>query len=213
MENLRADLDRIHTALGPKKKVDIYEVARVDPTMTIEEIMKNLVELKEEGHFKVSLALTRYLGLSVLEVEVDIIALPHHHNTTPSQCPTVTIPNARIAIDNETSKTRRSTSASQRSTLQLSGKPTPSIRSQPPRSRSPCSTSNRKRSRSSRSPRNWGSLWLLIRESVLQAFARSVYSIALHANQDLILFFLRLIHYVPIISIHPSPRRTFTPST
>lgn len=53
MENLRADLDRIHTALGPKKKVDIYEVARVDPTMTIEEIMKNLVELKEEGHFKV----------------------------------------------------------------------------------------------------------------------------------------------------------------
>jgi pyridoxine 4-dehydrogenase len=54
MENLRADLDRIHTALGPKKKVDIYEVARVDPTMTIEEIMKNLVELKEEGHFKVS---------------------------------------------------------------------------------------------------------------------------------------------------------------
>ncbi|KAG7528636.1 hypothetical protein FFLO_06029 [Filobasidium floriforme] len=52
MENLRADLDRIHTALGPKKKVDIYEVARVDPTMTIEEIMKNLVELKEEGHFK-----------------------------------------------------------------------------------------------------------------------------------------------------------------
>jgi hypothetical protein len=146
MDNLRADLDRIHTALGPKKKVDIYEVARVDPTMTIEEIMKNLVELKEEGHFKVSLALTRYLGLSVLEVEVDIIALPYYY--------TVTMPNARIAIDNETSKTRRSTSASQRSTQRPSGKPTPSTRSQPPRSRSPCSTSNRKRSRSSRSPRN-----------------------------------------------------------
>jgi pyridoxine 4-dehydrogenase len=82
MDNLRADLDRIHTALGPKKKVDIYEVARVDPTMTIEEIMKNLVELKEEGHFKVSLALTRYLGLSVLEVEVDIITISHHHYYT-----------------------------------------------------------------------------------------------------------------------------------
>lgn len=88
MENLRADLDRIHTALGPKKKVDIYEVARVDPTMSIEEIMKNLVELKEEGHFKVSLALTRYLGLSVLEVEVDIITIPHHRIVTLSQCPT-----------------------------------------------------------------------------------------------------------------------------
>lgn len=47
-------MDRIHKALGDKKKVDIYEVARVDPTMTIEEIMHNLVILKDEGHFSVS---------------------------------------------------------------------------------------------------------------------------------------------------------------
>jgi len=47
-------MDRIHKALGDKKKVDIYEVARVDPSMTIEDIMNNLVTLKNEGHFSVS---------------------------------------------------------------------------------------------------------------------------------------------------------------
>lgn len=75
VENLREDLERIREALGPHKKVDLYEVrvrlvssnaslltslsplqpARVDPKLSIEETMNNLVTLKNEGYFNVSL--------------------------------------------------------------------------------------------------------------------------------------------------------------
>lgn len=62
IENLREDMERIHKALGDKKKVDIYEVARVDPSMTIEDIMNNLVTLKNEGHFS-------HIGVSEIHPE------------------------------------------------------------------------------------------------------------------------------------------------
>lgn len=57
IDNLREDMERIQKNFGTKKKVDIYEVARVDPKQTIEETIENLVTLQKEGHFK-------YIGLS-----------------------------------------------------------------------------------------------------------------------------------------------------
>lgn len=57
LENLRLDLQKITGALGDRKKVDIYQCARVDPKFTIEEIMKSMLTLRDEGFFK-------YIGLS-----------------------------------------------------------------------------------------------------------------------------------------------------
>ena len=37
--------------------MDVFEPARVPPNATIEDVMKTLIALKEEGHFK-------YIGLS-----------------------------------------------------------------------------------------------------------------------------------------------------
>jgi len=62
VENLRADLKRITEALGDKKKVDIYECARVDPSRTIEETIQNMVTLKNEGWFK-------YIGVSEISAD------------------------------------------------------------------------------------------------------------------------------------------------
>lgn len=49
---MRRDLKSIQAALGNKKQVDLYEPARVDPNMRIEDIMSNLVTLQKEGLFK-----------------------------------------------------------------------------------------------------------------------------------------------------------------
>ncbi|KAI5449260.1 hypothetical protein NCC49_005176 [Naganishia albida] len=50
LENLREDLQRIKESLG-EKTIDLYEPARVDPKLSIEEAMNNLVTLKNEGLF------------------------------------------------------------------------------------------------------------------------------------------------------------------
>ncbi|KAJ7266868.1 aldo/keto reductase [Mycena haematopus] len=57
MENLRKSMLTIERALGPHKKMDLYEPARIDQTMPIEETMANLVVLLKEGHFS-------HIGLS-----------------------------------------------------------------------------------------------------------------------------------------------------
>ncbi|KAJ6495313.1 aldo/keto reductase [Mycena sanguinolenta] len=51
MENLRKSMHTIELALGPHKKMDLYQPARIDPTMPIEDTMNNLVALLKEGHF------------------------------------------------------------------------------------------------------------------------------------------------------------------
>ncbi|KAF7344497.1 Aldo/keto reductase [Mycena sanguinolenta] len=51
MENLRKSMITIERALGPHKKMDLYQPARIDPTMSIEDTMNNLVVLLKEGHF------------------------------------------------------------------------------------------------------------------------------------------------------------------
>ncbi|KAJ7640836.1 aldo/keto reductase [Mycena polygramma] len=57
MENLRKCMATVQRALGPHKKMDLYQPARVDHTRPIEETMVNLVVLLKEGHFS-------HIGLS-----------------------------------------------------------------------------------------------------------------------------------------------------
>ncbi|GAA5906378.1 uncharacterized protein JCM6883_005528 [Sporobolomyces salmoneus] len=56
LDFLRKDCESINKALGGRK-MDLYEMARVDTDTGIEQSMKNLLKLREEGHFK-------YIGLS-----------------------------------------------------------------------------------------------------------------------------------------------------
>jgi pyridoxine 4-dehydrogenase len=62
MENLRKSVLTIERALGPHKKMDLYEPARIDRSIKIEAIMENLVVLLKEGHFA-------HIGLSECSAE------------------------------------------------------------------------------------------------------------------------------------------------
>ncbi|KAJ6487963.1 aldo/keto reductase [Mycena sanguinolenta] len=57
LENLQKSVLNIQSHLGPHKKMDLYQPARIDPKIPIEDIMKNLVVLLKEGHFS-------HIGLS-----------------------------------------------------------------------------------------------------------------------------------------------------
>ncbi|KIM87333.1 hypothetical protein PILCRDRAFT_3825 [Piloderma croceum F 1598] len=50
-ENLRRSVDLINEKLRGTKKLDLYESARVDPSLPIEEAIQTLVVLKNEGKF------------------------------------------------------------------------------------------------------------------------------------------------------------------
>lgn len=52
LEGLRKSVENINTLLGGKKKMDHFEMARVDQSRSIEEAMKNMMTLRDEGHFK-----------------------------------------------------------------------------------------------------------------------------------------------------------------
>ncbi|KAI0736258.1 aldo/keto reductase [Fomitopsis betulina] len=62
MENLRASVDMCNAALRGTKKIDVFQSARVDFDRTIEEAIRNMVVLKEEGKFD-------HLGLSETKAE------------------------------------------------------------------------------------------------------------------------------------------------
>ncbi|KAK7044582.1 Aldo/keto reductase [Favolaschia claudopus] len=62
MESLRRSMERIERALLPHKKMDLFQPARIDRSMTIEDIMGNLVTLLKEGHFS-------HIGLSECTAE------------------------------------------------------------------------------------------------------------------------------------------------
>lgn len=62
LANLRSSIENIQRALGSIKKVDLFEPARIDPTMPIETQMENLVTLVKEGKFD-------YIGLSECSAE------------------------------------------------------------------------------------------------------------------------------------------------
>ncbi|TFK84623.1 aldo/keto reductase [Polyporus arcularius HHB13444] len=56
-ENLRRSVDTINEKLGGIKKMDLFECARVPSDVPIEEVIKTLTGLKEEGKFS-------YIGMS-----------------------------------------------------------------------------------------------------------------------------------------------------
>ncbi|KAF8524898.1 aldo/keto reductase [Hysterangium stoloniferum] len=62
IEVLRASIDNINARLEGTKRVDIFESARVDPTRTIEEAIKNMKVLIDEGKFD-------HIGLSECSAE------------------------------------------------------------------------------------------------------------------------------------------------
>ncbi|KAJ2922171.1 hypothetical protein H1R20_g14926, partial [Candolleomyces eurysporus] len=68
IENLRASIDNIQSALGPIKKVDLFQPARVDSRIPIEKQMENLVTLLKEGKFD-------HIGLS--ECNADTLRRAH----------------------------------------------------------------------------------------------------------------------------------------
>jgi pyridoxine 4-dehydrogenase len=61
-ENLRRSVNAINEALGGAKRLDLFESARVDPKVPIEETIKNLKILIDEGLFD-------YIGLSECKAE------------------------------------------------------------------------------------------------------------------------------------------------
>jgi aryl-alcohol dehydrogenase-like predicted oxidoreductase len=61
-ENLRRSVDYINEKLGGTKRVDLYECARIDPKVSVEETIKTLVELVKENKFD-------HIGLSEVSAE------------------------------------------------------------------------------------------------------------------------------------------------
>ena len=56
-DNLRQDVDKILSSLRGTKRLDLYEPARIDPNVSVEDMMATLVQLRSEGKFD-------YIGLS-----------------------------------------------------------------------------------------------------------------------------------------------------
>ncbi|KAG8999879.1 hypothetical protein FRB90_011921, partial [Tulasnella sp. 427] len=61
-ENLRRSVDAVLKALDGKKRLDMFECARVDPKFPIEKIMENLKALQAEGKFD-------HIGISEVSAE------------------------------------------------------------------------------------------------------------------------------------------------
>lgn len=61
-ENLRRSVDAINAALRGTKRLDLFESARVDPKVPIEEAVKTLSALIKEGKFD-------HIGLSECKAE------------------------------------------------------------------------------------------------------------------------------------------------
>ena len=78
LENLRKSVEKIQRALGPLKKIDLYEPARVDPKFSIEEQMASLVTLLREGEFT-------HIGLS--ECNANTLQRAHAVSVGPSRDP------------------------------------------------------------------------------------------------------------------------------
>ncbi|KAK4056203.1 hypothetical protein OIO90_002644 [Microbotryomycetes sp. JL221] len=96
------NINNLLTSQGGKKKMDLFECARVDKTIPIEETMATLIKLRDEGHFK-------YIGLSevsaqtirraaaiapiaAVEVEYSLAALDIESNGVLDACKELNIP-------------------------------------------------------------------------------------------------------------------------
>ncbi|KAJ7451035.1 aldo/keto reductase [Mycena latifolia] len=67
-ESLRSSVENIQRALGPIKKIDLFEPARIDRKVPVEEMMQTLVTLIKEGKFS-------HIGLS--ECNADTLRKAH----------------------------------------------------------------------------------------------------------------------------------------
>ncbi|KAG8914822.1 hypothetical protein FRC00_010578, partial [Tulasnella sp. 408] len=61
-ENLRRSVDAVNKALDGKKRLDLFECARVDPKIPIEQVMESLNGLVKEGKFD-------HIGVSEISAE------------------------------------------------------------------------------------------------------------------------------------------------
>ena len=81
-ENLRRSIDNINKHLAGFKKLDLFESARVDPKIPVEDVIKTLAEFIEEGKFD-------YIGLSECSAETlrkaDAVCLSLHV-LVPTNC-------------------------------------------------------------------------------------------------------------------------------
>jgi aryl-alcohol dehydrogenase-like predicted oxidoreductase len=70
---LKLSVDRSIKALGPLKKIDLYQPARIDLSIGIEKIMETLVSFVKEGKFD-------HIGLS--ECNADTLRKAHSVSTS-----------------------------------------------------------------------------------------------------------------------------------
>ena len=75
-ENLRRSVDACVAALRGTKKIDLFETARIDPNVPVEQTIKTLAQLKEEGKFD-------HIGMSECRAET----LRKGHSVRPTICP------------------------------------------------------------------------------------------------------------------------------
>ncbi|TFK19490.1 aldo/keto reductase [Coprinopsis marcescibilis] len=72
LEFLRASVDNITRALGPNKKMDLYQPARIDRSIPLEELMANLVTLKNEGKFD-HIGLSEITGATLRKAHAPVV--------------------------------------------------------------------------------------------------------------------------------------------
>ncbi|WAR61359.1 hypothetical protein PtB15_12B44 [Puccinia triticina] len=102
MEALRRSVDNINEQLGGKKKMDLFQMARVDKNVPIEDVMKSYKTLINEGKFKhvglseVSAETIRRAQavhpISAVEVEYSPWLLDIEHNGILATCEKLRIP-------------------------------------------------------------------------------------------------------------------------
>ncbi|TFK29153.1 aldo/keto reductase [Coprinopsis marcescibilis] len=82
LEFLRNSVDNVLRALGPNKKLDLYQPARIDRSIPLEELIGNLVTLQKEGKFD-HIGLSELTGATLRKAHarctrVDVIPRPFH---------------------------------------------------------------------------------------------------------------------------------------
>lgn len=101
-ENLRRSVTNINETLGGKKKMDMFEMARVDQKIPIADAMRTLLKLRDEGHFK-DIALSESAAETIrraakvapiagVEVEYSPWSLNIEHNGVIDACKELNIP-------------------------------------------------------------------------------------------------------------------------
>lgn len=101
-ENLRESVTTINKTLGGKKKMDLFEMARVDPKTPIKDTMATLLKLRDEGHFqdiglsevsaKTIRAAVEFAPIAAVEVEYSPWSLDIEHNGVLAACRELKIP-------------------------------------------------------------------------------------------------------------------------